>query len=130
MCGSIVGQLAERNPRARLAVRAGSIDRDPADHFRIVALAIGKSEHDVEELLALDHLRERPAADGDLDDGLDVGHVDAVAGTLVPVDLDLEVGLADDVEQPGVLDPGDLVQDVDDPLPGSLQDLPGRCRRA
>ena len=104
LCGSMCDQLLERNSRPRLAVRAGRIDRDPADDSGIVALAFGKPKHDVEELFALDHLRERPAADGDLHDGLDVRHVDPVAGALVAVDLDLEVGLADDVEQPRVVD--------------------------
>ena len=37
---------------------------------------------------------------GDLHDRLDVGHVDPVAGAEAAVDLDLEVGLADDVKQP------------------------------
>ena len=69
--------------------------------------SFGKTEHDVEELFALDHPGKSTAADGDLDDGFDVGHVDPVSGALVTVDLDLEVGLADDVEQPGVGDPPD-----------------------
>ena len=56
-------------------------------------------QDDVVELLPLDHLRERPAADRHLDDRLDVGHVDPVAGAGAAVDPDLQVGLADDVEQ-------------------------------
>ena len=95
-----LGQLLQRNSRPGLAVRTGRVDRDPADDFGIVALVLGQPEHDVEELLPLDHLRERLAADRHLHHRLDVGHVDPVAGALVPVDLDLEVGLADDVEQP------------------------------
>ena len=59
-----------------------------------------QAEHDVEFLLALDHLGEGPAADGHLHHGLDVGHVDPVPGALLAVDPDLQVGLAEDVEQP------------------------------
>ena len=40
-------------------------------------------------------------------DLLDVGDVDPVAGAGPAVDLDLQVGLADDVEDADVLDPGD-----------------------
>ena len=75
------------------------------------------------ELLPLDHLRERPAADGDLDDRLDVGDVDPVAGAGVAVDADLQVRLADDVEHPDVLDPRDGPQDRRDPLAGGLERL-------
>ena len=108
----------------------GDVDRDPADDLGVVAQVLGQPQDDVVELLPLDHLREGPAADRHLDDGLDVGHVDAVAGALVAVDLDLQVGLADDVEQADVLDPPDRLEDVDDPLPGLLQHVAGRCRRA
>ena len=62
-----------------LAVGAGRVDRDPADDFRVIALAFGKPEHDVEELLPLDHPGEGTAAHGDLHDRLDVRHVDPVA---------------------------------------------------
>ena len=89
-----------------------------------------QAKHDVVELLPLDHLREGTAADRHLDDGLDVGHVHAVAGAPVAVDLDLEVGLADDVEQPDVLDPWDRLENVGDPLAGSPPGSSGRCRRA
>ena len=102
--GLDVHQLLERNAGPRLAVGAGRVDRDPADDLGVVALAFGQSEHDVEELLSFDHPREGPAADGDLHDRLDVRHVDPVAGTLVAVDLDLEIGLADDMEKPRIRD--------------------------
>ena len=38
-----------------------------------------------------------------------------------PVDLDLEIGLADDVEEADVLDARDRFQDVDDALAGLLE---------
>ena len=63
------------------------------------------------------------AADGHLDDGLDVGNVHAVAGAPVAVDLDLEVGLADDVEQPDVLDPRNRLEDGGDALAALLEDF-------
>ena len=123
-------QLFERDSGPRLAVRAGRVDGNPANDFGIIALAFGKAEHDVEKLLALDHPGECAAADGDLHDGLDVGHIDPVTGALMAVDLDLEVGLADDMEEPGIGDAPHFVQDVDHTLAGPLQNCPGRCRRA
>ena len=92
--------------------------------------SLRQPQDDVVELLPLDHLGEGPAADGHLDHRLDVGHVDPVAGAGSAVDLDLQVGLADDVEQPDVLDARDRLEDVDDPLAGLLQRRSGRCRRA
>ena len=51
--------------------------------------------HDqVELFFALDHLGGRLPADGRLDDGFHVGHVDSVAGDLCAVDVDQQAGLA------------------------------------
>ena len=92
----------------RLPLDGGlSLDGEPADDGRIVAQRGRQPQHDVVELLPLDHLRERTAADGDLDHRLDVGDVHAVAGTRSAVDPDDQVGLADDVEHPHVLDSRD-----------------------
>ena len=121
-CGLIVGQLRQRDPGAGLPLGRGGMS------IGIRPITVGSSrsvggqpQDDVVELLPLDHLRERPAADGDLDHRLHVGHVDPVSGARPAVDLDLQVGLADDVEQPDVLDPRDRPQDVDDPLADLLQ---------
>ena len=97
--GLDVDQLPERDSGSRLAVRAGRVDRNPADDFRVIALTFGKTKHDVKELLPFDHPGECTAPNGNLHNGLDVRHVDPVAGALMPVDLNLEIRLADDMKQ-------------------------------
>ena len=71
-----------------------------------------KPQDDIEELFPLHHLREGLAADRHLHDFLDVGHVHAMASAEAAIDLDLEVGLADDVEHAHVLDPRHVLQDL------------------
>ena len=63
------------------------VDRDPADDGRIVAERGRQPQDDVVELLPLDHLREGPAADGDLDHRLHVRDVHSVARARPAVDL-------------------------------------------
>ena len=103
-----VGQLRERNAIARAVVGgARDIDQDPVDHLGIVAQVGRQPQRDIEELFAFHHLRESFAADGRLHDLFDVGDVDAMPGAELAVDLDLEIGLADDVENADVLDAPD-----------------------
>ena len=63
------------------------------------------ADDDVEALLAVDDLRGHLAADRGLDHVLHVGDIEAVAGDLVAVDLDIDVGLAQLLEYAEVLDP-------------------------
>ena len=130
LCGSILASCDS-------GIRAPGLPSGPGTSTGRRAMSPGSSrrsmrqpQDDVVELLSLDHLRERLAADRHLDVGLDVGHVDPVAGAGLAIDLDLEVGLADDVEHADVLDPRYRPQDVGDPLAVLLPGRPGRCRRA
>ena len=121
LCGTILAQVREGDPGPGLALAALDVHRDAGDVVRVVAQVLGEPEHDVVALLPLDHLREGPAADRDLDHFLDVGDVHAVASAGPAVDLDLEVGLADDVKDADVLDAADAPENVDNPLAGLLE---------
>src|SRR5438309_572928 len=70
------------------------------------------AQRDVEGLLPLDHLAERLAAHGRLDDVVDVGHADVPGGALVAVDGEFQAGLAADAVQPRVEHAGHLGQGV------------------
>ena len=95
-----LGQLPERDPGPGLAVGSPGVSTGMRlMTVGVVAEVDRQAEDDVVELLPLDHLRERLAADGHLDGRLDVGDVHAVAGAGLAVDPDLQVGLAEDVEQ-------------------------------
>ena len=72
----------ESGIRAQGCPSAGrlGLDGDPADDGRDRHAARRQPQDDVVELLALDHLREGAAADGDLDHRLHVGDVDRRSG--------------------------------------------------
>ena len=72
LCGSIFTSCLSGIRAPGLPSWPGRVDRDPADHLGVVALVLGQPQDDVEPLLPLDHLGERPAPDGDLHHGLDV----------------------------------------------------------
>ena len=71
--------------------------RMPLERLDVVAVVAGVADADRVALAALDGHRQRPAPHRHLDDVLDVADVDAVAGRLLAVDLDLDVALADDL---------------------------------
>ena len=109
--GDHVGQLRERNAVTRAVVRAaGNVDQDAVDDLGIVTQLGREPQRDIEQLFAFHHLGERFAADGCLHDFLDIGHVDAVARAELAVDLDFEVGLADDMEHADVFNPRHLLK--------------------
>ena len=68
-----------------------------------VAVLRQVAHHQVVALLALQHLGQRVAADGGLDGILNVGHVDLIAGGLLAVHRQVQVGLADHAEQAQIL---------------------------
>ena len=70
--------------------------KDVAECLRLVAEFPQVSHANWIPLTSLDRHRHRLAADGDLDDLLHVGNLDAVARYPLAVDLDLQVRLADD----------------------------------
>ena len=85
-----VGQLGDRHLLA-----GGSGHQQIADRARAGAV-LGLHAHDqIEQLLALNHLRGRLSAHAGLDHALDVGHVDAVARDLFAVHVNLHAGLAE-----------------------------------
>src|SRR5690242_15727136 len=59
-----------------------------------VALRLWKPKRQLKPPLALVHISRHFASNGAGDDLLHVGHVDAVAGDLLPIDIDDEIGLA------------------------------------
>ena len=73
----IVGELAERQV---LAVRGR--DQHVLDRVHVLPERLLQPHDEIERPLALDHLRRRRAADRGLDQRVDVGDVQAVAGDL------------------------------------------------
>ena len=65
----------------------------------------------------------RLAADGGGDDLLHIGHVDAVAGDLLPIDVDGEIGLAGDLFDFDIFDAVDLLHQGGDLLRLVVQDI-------
>src|SRR5712692_9268752 len=68
----------------------------------------------IEEFFALDNLGGGLAADSRLDDGFDVGDVDAVASDFLAVGIDNEAGLAEFADDGELLEARRLVQRVAD----------------
>ena len=107
-------------------------DEDVLERLDIVAVVAGVADADRVALAALDGHRQRPAPHRHLDHVLDVADVDAVAGRLLAVDLDLDVALADDLVGEDVgrtADPaqhrGDLLADALDVVELGAEDLHG-----
>ena len=76
-----VGELLERD-----LLPAGRRHQDVADLLRVVAVLLLEAHDEIELLLALHHLGGDVPADGGLDQGVDVGDVETVAGDLGAVD--------------------------------------------
>ena len=89
-----VGEFLERD---LLAARRRH--QDVADLLRVVAVLLFQADDEIELLFALHHLRGHVAADGGLDQAVDVGDVQAVAGDLGAVDVDGQARLAELLHQ-------------------------------
>ena len=76
----------------------------------VFAEGAGVADADGEPLAAFDGRGDRLAAQGRLDDVLNVADVDAVAGRLLAVDVDLQVAFADDLVGEDVDRAGDLLE--------------------
>ena len=85
-----VGKLTQRN---LLAIRRAH--QQIADVVRAAAELRLHAHHQVEEFFSLNDLRGGLSAHGRLHHGLHVGHIDAVAGDFVAVDIDQQAGLAE-----------------------------------
>ena len=96
------------------AVRRG--DEDVADGLRVVAELRFQAHHQVELLFALHHLRRGSPADGGLDQAVDVGDVQAVAGDFGAVDVHRQARLAEFLDQRDLLDPAHPFQHALDRL--------------
>ncbi len=68
-----------------------------------------KTKDQLKPSLAFVHMGRRLAADRGDDDLLHVGHVDAEAGDLLPVDVDREIGLAGDLFDLDIFDALDVL---------------------
>ncbi len=90
---------------------AGYVHGNIEDGLLVAAQMFRPAQGDVEGLLALDHLCERLAAHRGLDGVLDVLDADVPALALLSINGELEVGLALDAEDAGVLHSGHLVED-------------------
>ena len=95
----------------------------PGVATRMLPIASGLSRYccskphdEVELLLLLHHLGGDVAADGGLDQAVDVGDVEAVAGDLGAVDLDRQAGLAELLHQRDVADAAHVLQHALDRL--------------
>ena len=93
------------------------------DFLRVVAELLFQAHHQVELLFALHHLRRGRPADGRLDQAVDVGDVQAVAGDLGAVDVHGQARLAEFLDQRDVFDPAHAFQDVLDRLAFGFQRL-------
>src|SRR5262249_47748375 len=76
----------------------GHVYFEGEDRIEVVAQLFRPAQRDVERLPAFDHLRKRLAAYRTLNDGHHVSRADAPAGALVRVGTQLQVWLAEDVE--------------------------------
>ena len=79
----------------RNLLAGGRADEQVADLLGVLAELRLHADDEVEQLLALNDLGGRLAADGGLNDRFDVGDVDAVARDLVAIDVDQQAGLAE-----------------------------------
>lgn len=70
----------------------GSGDLNGPDRLDILAAHFWQSDGNAEAFLTFLNDRRFLAADGCLDDFVDVGDVNTVAGDLGPVDIDLDLG--------------------------------------
>ncbi len=89
-----VGEFAQRN-----FLPAGRNDGNVADLVGIVAVFAFETHDEVELLFLLHDLRRHVAADGGLDQRVDVGDVDAVARDLGAVDIDAQARLSEFLHQ-------------------------------
>ena len=85
---------------------------DPLQFLKVVAQLARIADADRIALAALDRHGQVLAADGDLDHVLHVADVHAVAGDLLAVDPELDVGLADDAVGDHVGRAGRLLEDL------------------
>ena len=95
---------------------------------RILPISSGLSRYwlleahdEIELLFLLHHLGGDVAADGGLNQAVDVGDIQAVAGDLGAVDLDGQAGLSELLHQRHVADAAHLLQDLLDGLALLLQ---------
>ena len=106
-----VGKFLQRDLRA---VRRG--DEHVADGLRVVAELLFQAHHEIELLFALHHLRRGGPANGRLDQAVDVGDVQAVAGDFGAVNIHGQARLAEFPDQRDVFDPPHTFQHALDRL--------------
>jgi hypothetical protein len=87
-----------------------------ADLLGRVAVLLIEADDEIELLFLLHHFGGDIAADGGLDQRVDVVDVEAVARDLGAVDLDVEAGLAEFLHQGHVADAAHMLQDFLDRL--------------
>ncbi len=97
------GQLLERNTGA---VRRA--DQDVADGFHVLPILRQKPDDEVEQPLAFVHFGDRLAADRRLHDGVHVRHLEPVSGARFPINLDQEIRLPHEPEDPKILHAANL----------------------
>ena len=83
---------------------------DVADRVRVVAILRLEPDDEVELLLLLHDLRRDVAADGGLDEAVDVGDVDPVARDLGAIDCDRQARLAELLDQRHVADAAHVLE--------------------
>ena len=98
------GKFAHRDQRAGSRFHPKLPDGADA-----VALRFRKPKRQLKPPLAFVDICRRLAADSSGDDLLHVGHIDAEAGDLLPVDIDGEVGLAGNLFDLDIFDAVDLL---------------------
>ena len=102
-------ELRQRDALARRRQQADILNR-----MRIPAIRLQVAHDDVVARLALQHRADGLAADGRLDGVLHVLHVQPEPRRRLPVDLEVQVRLADDAKQLQVLEAADALHGVDD----------------
>ena len=90
---------------------AGRGHQDVADLLGRIAELFIETDNQVELLFLLDHLSGHVAAHRGLDQAVDVGHVQAVAGDLGAIDGDGQTRLAKLVHQGDFLDAAHALKD-------------------
>src|SRR6202041_2273573 len=89
-----------------LAVGGG--DENAADLFGCTSVRLGQTDHQIELLFALHHLSGCRAADGSLDQPVNVGDIQAVARNFRAIDIDRQTRLPQLLHERDVFDTSHL----------------------
>ena len=102
-----VRQLTQRHPRA-----GGSLHPEPLDPLNVLPLRFREAHQNAKRLLAFEDARRFSAANGGVDQIIDVGHIDPVPGNARSVDVDLQIRQTADALDVDVRRPGNFAENA------------------